>query len=331
MTEKYKQDPPFSIQVELVEGCNLACSFCGMQGIRDNGANGPDFIHGFNSKPYKFMTTITARDIANQIRENEWNPRIEFAMHGEPTLNPKRVRIVEIFRETCPWLSLMMTSNGGGLLLSPGPTENIDALMNAGLNTLLLDHYNHVKIVDKILNKYSGKYSISYYPQDKKANPHQRRKPKDHNIVICQDISDKPGGTHSTLSNHTGCAFPRNDAQAGKRCAKPFREMAIRWDGSVAICCVDFRGVYKCGNVNRIGIQKIWYSKQFESARKAMYHGMRVFAPCIGCNDRSYRTGLLPDKLGKEILPKPSKKDWAIINDANSGKSYTRPIKRPWE
>ena len=41
-----KQQPPFCIQIELTEGCNLACSFCGIAGIRDNKANGPDKIRG---------------------------------------------------------------------------------------------------------------------------------------------------------------------------------------------------------------------------------------------------------------------------------------------
>ena len=50
------QEPPFCIQFELTEGCNLACSFCGIQGIRDNGAHGPSNTTGKNSKPYKFMT-----------------------------------------------------------------------------------------------------------------------------------------------------------------------------------------------------------------------------------------------------------------------------------
>ena len=41
-----KQDAPNAIQIELVEGCNLACSFCGIQAIRDNKADGPQNIHG---------------------------------------------------------------------------------------------------------------------------------------------------------------------------------------------------------------------------------------------------------------------------------------------
>ena len=31
----FYQDPPNAIQVEFVEGCNLACSFCGIQYIRE--------------------------------------------------------------------------------------------------------------------------------------------------------------------------------------------------------------------------------------------------------------------------------------------------------
>jgi len=49
----YYQDPPNSIQIELTEGCNLACSFCGIQAIRDNKAHGPLNIRGKASAPYR--------------------------------------------------------------------------------------------------------------------------------------------------------------------------------------------------------------------------------------------------------------------------------------
>jgi len=31
------QTPPFSIQIEPTEGCNLGCSFCGLQGMKKKG------------------------------------------------------------------------------------------------------------------------------------------------------------------------------------------------------------------------------------------------------------------------------------------------------
>ena len=133
---KHIQEPPNAIQIELVEGCPLACSFCAMQGIRNNGANGPLRIHGSNSKPYKYMTIEIAKKIAKQISKANWNSRIEFAMHGEPTIHPNNARIVRLFRKNLPKSSIMMTSNGYGLLKNT--TKNIDNLMDSGINKALV-------------------------------------------------------------------------------------------------------------------------------------------------------------------------------------------------
>ena len=53
---KYKQDPPFSIQVEFTEGCNRGCSFCGLRGMRKKG-----------TEPYYFMTKEVATRIVEEI------------------------------------------------------------------------------------------------------------------------------------------------------------------------------------------------------------------------------------------------------------------------
>ena len=63
MTSNYYQDAPNAIQIELVEGCNLACSFCGIQSIRSNGASGPEKIHGKSSSPYKFLNVQVMRQL----------------------------------------------------------------------------------------------------------------------------------------------------------------------------------------------------------------------------------------------------------------------------
>ena len=81
---KEKQEPPFAIQIELTEGCNLFCKFCGIRGIRN--------------KPhrYKFMSLEYSKNIAKQIRKANWQSRIEFAMHGEPTMNPRLLEIIKV-------------------------------------------------------------------------------------------------------------------------------------------------------------------------------------------------------------------------------------------
>ena len=331
----YYQPPPYCIQIELTEGCNLACSFCGIAAIRENGADGPNEIRGKNSHPYNFLNWGAARELATQIakaqKEHKWNPRIEMAMHGEPTMNPDYKEIVKVLREFLPKTHLQMTSNGGGLLVG-SLDENINDLMEAGLNVLLLDNYEGIKICDKVRESYKGPYPIYEYPSQKKANPHRRRKATDHDIVVVQDISVASKGNHSTVNNHAGSAFPKNDKAQGKRCAKVFREMSIRWDGHVAICCNDWPGFYKCGHTLRgRSLEELWQNAAFRAARKKLYHGERDFGPCDGCDALSYRPGLLPDAKGKEEYDRVTEADLLAIEDALQEGPYTAAVVRPWE
>jgi radical SAM protein with 4Fe4S-binding SPASM domain len=328
-----KQPPPFCIQIELTEGCNLACSFCGIAAIRDNGANGPENIRGKNSSPYKFLTlnltTFIAKELIKVKEKYKWNPRIEMAMHGEPTMNPEYKQIVEIFRKYLPTTHLQMTTNGSGLLRGD-LTLNIDSLMDCGLNVLLLDNYEGINICDKVEEGYLGNHPILKYPKDKKANPHRRRRSIDHDIVITQDIVVASKGNHATLNNHAGSSFPKNNRAEGKRCAKVFREMSIRWDGNVAICCNDWPGFYRCGHVSE-GFEKLWQNKMFRAARKKLYHGERNFGPCNGCDALSYRPGLLPDLKGQKEYERANEHDNRIIEYALKEGPYSTAIPRPWE
>ena len=70
----FYQDPPNSIQIEFVEGCNLACSFCGIQSIRENEADGPSNEHGKASAPYKNLNIQTATRICKEIQCVGTNP-----------------------------------------------------------------------------------------------------------------------------------------------------------------------------------------------------------------------------------------------------------------
>jgi MoaA/NifB/PqqE/SkfB family radical SAM enzyme len=318
------QQPPFAVQVEPTEGCNLYCDFCGLQGIRT-----------LHEKNFKFMTVETAWQIALGMQQAKWTARVEFAMHGEPTMNPQLVEIVRIFRSCLPRNQLMVTSNGGGLLAHT--TERVRALFQAGLNILALDDYDGVKIVPKIVERLlvSGvaeDYPLIHYPQDGlDKSPHHRWPASTQVIIAVQDITKAEEGSHSSLNNHCGAAMPLNNKAAGKRCAKPFRELSIRWDGSVAGCCNDWRGVYKIGNAVNVPVGKLWQASPFQAMRRKLYHGQRDFGACKGCDALSYRVGLLPDKLGQVKLALPTKEDDKWITKAVAGGPLAVPVARPWE
>lgn len=312
----YKQESPFAIQIELAEGCNLRCKFCGLSGIRGKENN------------FKFLTVSSAECIAHRIKHAGWNSRLEFAMHGEPSANPAMLVILEAFRSILPRHHMMMTSNGMGFMKTP--TETVDAALEY-LNVLALDWYEGVKIVPRILDSYTGQHTPIHYPRNPEGNPHRRGGIKERRFVIVQDIEKADEGTHSSLNNHAGSGSPPNANGHGKRCAKPFRELSVRWDGNIAICCNDWSGTYKCGNVLETGLEEIWQGAAFMAARKRLVNGDRNFAPCVGCDAVSYRVGLLPDKKGRAVLPPYTPADARAITAATAGAPYTAPVPRPWD
>ena len=318
----YKQEPPFAVQIELVEGCNLRCSFCGINGIRGKERN------------YKFMTAKTAERIASELAAHGWNSRIEFAMHGEPTMHPDAAKIIGIFRKHLPRASMLMLSNGGGLQ-GPEGLVLIQRLFDAGLNTLGLDEYQNVSLVPKIVARIAAESNTGFefyvYPDQALGNPHARQKPKARRLVHIRPIDANTEGTHATLNNHAGAGAPKSDAGQGKPCAKPFRELSFRWDGSTAICCNDWRGELATGNIHKVGLMDIWRGEVMNEARKRLILGMRDFGPCAGCDATSYRVGLLPDTFGRETLPKPPPKGTKFLDEQASKKPLTTPVKREWE
>lgn len=305
--------PPYCIQIELVEGCNLRCDFCGINGIR-----GPERV-------YNYMEPRVLRQVMNDIVAAGWNPRIEFAMHGEPTLHPKLLRMIKITKARLgDKASIMITTNGVGLVKQ----WSVQDLFDAGVNCVAVDDYDGVKYAGKIKDQWGPDFLV--YPDSSEASPYKRWNGKQQ-LVILRDLSANPT-TVRKLGNHCGAAKPLDNCKAGIRCSLPFREMSIRWDGGVAICCNDWRGVYGVGNVMNLGVLGCWESQEMEVARRFLYAGRRELAPCLGCNVVRTRLGLLPDPKGKETLPAPDASDIAAWRATISRKPLSDiVILRSWE
>lgn len=320
----YEQHSPFCIQMEPVEGCNLRCAFCGIRGIRESGDR--DNLSG----PYKYMRLETAYSVARQIRDLGWNPRIEFAMHGEPTMHPQLAAMVGVFRDNLPTNPIMVTTNGIPLLKDW--TKKVKALFDAGATVVAVDDYKPHVARTAVLNTYIPGVGVHLYPEGgTQANPHRRPHVNEKRLILIEDIAAADEGNHSHLSNHAGAAGPPSGSRAKERCALPFRELSVRWDGNVALCCNDWRGTFKLGNVEAEGLERIWRHPAMEAARRKLLAGQRDFGVCKGCTHRTYRNGLLPDHKGQETLPAPTAEDEKIIRSACAGPTYTTPVLRKWE
>lgn len=324
-------DTPFVCHLDAVEGCSLACSFCGIRSIRDNGVTETSG-HGKNSSPYRYIEVETVEHVAKQAAALGWNPRWEFALHGEPTVHKDLPGLIAAVKRHHPKGYIVVTCNGSGLLTHA--VEKIEALFNAGLNTLALDDYRHsggwvTKIMkqvregyemDDILSSKSVPFDFYNYPEQPEGNLHHRHNGR--KLVVVHDISDNTTGNHQ-LTNQGGSALATPKIDLHQRCAKPFREFNVRWDGNVAICCEDWQGQYKIGNVKETPLQDLWMHPRFEAARRRLYEGKRDFGPCRGCDVRSTRIGLLPDKKGKAEMPPSDDESAKYIQQALAGKVFS--------
>lgn len=318
----YQQDAPFTIQIELAEGCNIhvprsdgtkgLCEHCGLNAIR----KGPG--------DYKFMTVETAETVAMQIAAADWNSQLLFAMHGEPSMNPKMVEILAVFRKYLPRAYMVMLTNGGGFI-KPG---RLKAAFDAGINVVAFDDYDDAELVGRV-DFAAGGVPVKHYPADKDANPHHRTKKQ--YVVVIDDIKTSTKGNHSVLNNHAGSGMPPNKDFWGKKCAKPFRELGIRWDGTVSGCCVDWRNQVEVGNVCETQMLDLWNGPVFNAMRRILIKGDRQEIDlCSGCDHPSYRVGLLPDKYGQVKLPDWTDEDIDTIRAASQKHAVVQFYPRKW-
>lgn len=317
------QEKPFSIQVEFTEGCNRGCGFCGLRGMRKDG-----------KEPFYFMTKEVAERITDEIVRVGWSSRIIFSMHGEPTLNKNCIRLIKLFRKKLPKAVLSIMTNGYWIAQSDDISSRIADFKNAGLNDLIIDMYTSNddghQILEYIENSGDYKYEILGKGIPLYGSSHTKFR-----ILFNPPIqTDEGAAINRHLCNHCGAAAPLDYSYDGKRCARPFREMTFRYDGSVALCCNDFRGEYPIGNIMNRNIDDIWQDKRFRAARIMLYAGKRTFTPCLGCNALSHRVGLLPDMMGKETMPEPTDQ---IEKFSKSVAKNSEPLcgddwnKRKWE
>ena len=312
------QEPPNSIRLSIVEGCNLRCTFCGLQSIRGK------------NNDYKLMPLETAAKLGALLKKAGWKSRFEIGVFGEETVHPQLEEIVRLVKPEKSHVTLI--TNGYGLMRDT--IGRVRLLLEAGVDTIIVDDYVGINYAAKIQDRLSKTdLCLQNYPSDGlEVNPHTRNKRGEKRIVFVIDPSRAEKGTHSYLHNYTGLGGPASSSKMGKRCAKPFRELVVRHDGLVPICCLDWRGEYIIGDINKIDdIQVLWQSIYMNAARRKLYYGERDFGPCEGCTNRSYRVGFLPDKIGKQEIPKVESQHKKAIKKATTHRWASKPVKTIFE
>jgi radical SAM protein with 4Fe4S-binding SPASM domain len=70
-----------------------------------------------------------------------------------------------------------------------------------------------------------------------------------------------------------------------KPCTRVWRTFTILWNGDVALCCLDFEGEVKLGNMNQASMTGIWKSPGYAKVRNYHRAGSQHQVPiCRKCS-----------------------------------------------
>ncbi len=283
---------PWSIQIEFAEGCSRLCTFCGLNAIRDKPGN------------YKFISPLLMEKLAIDCGNFIPEARYEIAMHGEPTMHPKYLKLVKTLRDYVPKAQIQITTNGVRFLKKGAFDKEVAAIFKAGADFIVLDTYyperdrlreaafackdTRIKVLDFYDDMIPNK--ISPY--------HNHRRKMRNTVVLMDDLAARDGESKSrTIMNHAGSnpEAPILKQPLEKTCTNPFREVTVCWNGNVNICCMDWSHEMVLGNIKENTLEEIWNNEKFEAARTALQNKDRNFDPCSKCNKNSgSRSGLLP-------------------------------------
>ena len=255
---------PNNVAFELVRGCNMACSFCGIHAIP-------------KEKKYMDMNTLCAA----LFQMKEWDPiRIDFCARGEATLHPEFAEAVHLARTFMPKSWISTTTNG--VLLT---RELAKELYVAGINVINVDCYGNT--FDKYVQRHGGLVPMHVFGESD-FNPFNRHSHKLRAMVLFRDIgkhdAEQPQRRLTNVAGNARAKGPLKEPLK-KVCVDPFRVLTVWWNGDVPLCCRDYCEEETLFNIEEDNIVREWYhNPKLEEARRRLIKGDRAWGICQRCD-----------------------------------------------
>lgn len=235
------------VEIETVNRCNGSCSFCPVSKQRD-------------TREYKMMTDELFERIILQLADINYSGKLALFSNNEPFLDPDILKRHKYAREKLPNARMHLFTNGTLLTI-----ERFQELM-LYLDELIIDNYQQDLRLIKPCREIAA--YCERHPELKKRVTIELRKP------------------HEILTNRGGDAPNRKELISYKkdRCILPYRQLIIRPDGKVSLCCNDPLGKCTLGDLEKDSILEVWNNQRFRTVREALYKGRENWLHCKYCD-----------------------------------------------
>jgi radical SAM protein with 4Fe4S-binding SPASM domain len=207
---------------------------------------------GVTRHPFLMMTGETFGKILDSLQEMKWSGILGFHNISEPLLDRRLTEWIGISHGILPKAKIKIETNGDFLTL-----ELADELVRVGVMRVRIARHAPFNVIrdaqiESVLRKYPRvfwQYTLGI----------------DAPISRINQLQDLP--------------MPATGV-----CRVPFNQLAIRTDGSVALCCQDYLKETNFGNVMDSSLLEIWASPEFVKARRSLLAGIRPTRLCRCCD-----------------------------------------------
>lgn len=290
---------PFVLQVEPANICNIRCRFCAVGDhdlLKKSGIR-----RGFLTMAVFRNAIESLSDFDNKIKT------IHLYGNGEPLLNKNYHEMIKYAKTSGLIESIDTTTNG--LLLTPEKIEQIIVAgidkINISINGITSEQYSEVTrtkvnftgFLDNLLFLYENRgnckiliKSISeLYNEEEKMRFFEIFSSLADNIFL-ENLTD-PWPDHKVEDTmgvkSTRSAFT-NKIEDKYVCCPIFYSLIINFDGTVSLCCVDWKNNLIIGDVRKSSLKKIWYSNALFNHQMQHLKGERFKnSICRDCNQIS--------------------------------------------
>ena len=247
--DKVKDDIPYFefVEIESINRCNGTCAFCPANKFVD--------IREKQLMDFELYTRIV-----DQLSEMSYSGFFTPFSNNEPLLDERIVQFVKYAKERLPYAYVYLYTNGTLLTI-----KKFKELI-AYLDELVIDNYSSELTLIRPCREIKN-YIDEHHELTKKVTINIR----------------KPD---EILTSRGGDSPNRNRVQTydDAKCALPFRQIVIRPDGKVSLCCNDPYGKYTLGDLTKQSLVDVWFGDEYNKIRAALLNGRKHLKSCKHCD-----------------------------------------------
>lgn len=245
--ELYGTDHLFDhVEIETVNRCNGGCSFCPVSIKND-------------TREFKKMEEELFYKIINELEGLSYSGRLALFSNNEPFLDERIIKFHQYARERLPRARMHLFTNGTLLTV-----ERFVQIMEY-LDELVIDNYHQeLKLIGPCRK-------IKAYCEE-----HPQLKSKV--TIVLRKVDEVLTTRGGDAPNARLVSYP------GAKCVLPYRQLIIRPDGKVSLCCNDALGRNTLGDVSKDSVLDVWNNDRFRMVRECLHRGRSEWKHCQHCD-----------------------------------------------